>query len=34
MDRVRGRVTEFGTVGGRSPGTHLRQETVHVERGG
>ena len=32
--RVRGRVTEFGTVGGRSLGMHLREESLHVMRRG
>ena len=28
--RVRGRVTEFGSLGGRSIGMHLREESLHV----
>lgn len=30
--RVDGKVTEFGTVGGRSLGLHLRERDVHVMR--
>ena len=32
--RVRGKVTEFGTFGGRSVGLHLREENLHVMRRG
>jgi hypothetical protein len=32
--RVRGRVTEFGTLGGLSLGMHLREQSLHVSRGG
>lgn len=32
--RVRGRVIEFGTFGGRSVGMHLREESLHVMRRG
>lgn len=32
--RVRGRVTEFGSFGGRSLGMHLREESLHVMRRG
>jgi hypothetical protein len=28
--RVRGRVTEFGTFGGRAIGMHLREQSLHV----
>ena len=28
--RVRGRITEFGTFGGRSIGMHLKEESLHV----
>ena len=31
--RVRGRVSEFGSFGGRSLGMHLREESLHVVRG-
>jgi hypothetical protein len=31
--RVRGRVSEFGSFGGRSIGMHLREESLHVRRG-
>jgi hypothetical protein len=31
--RVRGRVSEFGSFGGRSIGMHLREESLHVKRG-
>jgi len=30
--RVKGRVTEFGTFGGRSIGTHLRESSIRVLR--
>jgi len=30
--RVRGKVTEFGTLGGRSLGLHLREQSLHVLR--
>ena len=30
--RVKGRVTEFGTFGGRSVGMHLRERSLHVMR--
>jgi hypothetical protein len=30
--RVRGRVTQFGTFGGRQIGTHLRESSLHVLR--
>jgi hypothetical protein len=32
--RVRGRVTEFGTFGGRALGLHLRESSLHVLRRG
>ena len=32
--RVRGRVNEFATIGGRSIGLHLREESLHVDRRG
>ena len=30
--KVKGRVTEFGTFGGRSVGMHLRERSLHVRR--
>jgi hypothetical protein len=30
--KVKGRVTEFGTFGGRSVGMHLRERSLHVMR--
>jgi hypothetical protein len=30
---VRGRVSEFGSFGGRALGMHLREESLHVNRG-
>jgi hypothetical protein len=32
--RVRGKVTEFGTFGGRAVGLHLREQSLHVLRRG
>jgi hypothetical protein len=32
--RVRGKVTEFGTFGGRALGLHLREQSLHVLRRG
>ena len=31
--RVKGKVTEFGTFGGRALGLHLREQSLHVLRG-
>ena len=31
--RVKGKVTEFGTFGGRAMGLHLREQSLHVLRG-